>query len=96
MKELAPADIERRFRRLERQNRILVVLLGVALALGSIAASNAQPTLLTADEVRAHRFILVDPNGGIADDWSVAPNANASNMTRNIGGPYSQWPFHRP
>ena len=94
MKELVPADIEARFRRLERQNRILVVLLGGALAFGSIAVTNAQPTVITAQEVRAQRFSLLDPNGGLADDWYTT-------QTRGGGmshprAPYSNWGFSPP
>ncbi len=73
MKELAPADIETRFRRLERQIRVLVALLctalAAALAFGSIAVSNAQPTVLTASEVRAQRFTLLDSNSREVDNW---------------------------
>jgi hypothetical protein len=94
MKELVPADIEARFRRLERQNRILVVLLGGALAFGSIAVSNAQPTVITAQEVRAQRFILVDPNGGMADDWSISPTRDGGMSHPNP--PYSGWAFSKP
>jgi hypothetical protein len=101
MKEQAMSDIESRVRRLERQNRhqsrALVILLCAALVLGSIAVSNAQPTVLTAQEVRAQRFTLVDPNGGIAADWYIAASpADRDNMTQNLVAPYSRWPYHRP
>ena len=95
MKELVPADIEARFRRLERQNRILVVLLGGALAVGSIAVSNAQPTIIIAQEVRAQRFSLLDPNGGLAADWYTTPTRD-DRIGGNVGAPYSGWAFSKP
>ncbi len=96
MKEPVPADIEARVRRLERQNRVLVVLLGTALVVGSIAVSNAQPTVITATEVRAQRFSLLDPNGGLADDWYIAASpADRDNTTRRLVAPYSGYPYHR-
>ena len=94
MNDLALADVERRLRRLERQNRVLLVLLCAALALGSIAASNAQQTILSAYEVRAQRFTLLDPNGGVADDWYTTSTRDAG--TSIISGSYSGWGFSRP
>ncbi len=71
--DLPEADLEMRVRRLERQNRVqgrvLVALLCASLTLGSIAVSNAQPTVITADEVRAHSFSLLDPGGAVVDRW---------------------------
>jgi hypothetical protein len=99
MNDLALSHIltntERRLRRVERQNRLLFVLLCGALAIASIAVSNAQPTVITAGEVRAQRFTLLDPNGGMADDWY-------SDATRDGGAsshptpPYSGWGFNGP
>ena len=94
MNDLALADVERRLRRVERQNRVLVVLLCAALALGSITASNAQQTILSAYEVRAHRFTLLDPNGGVADDWYTYSNRGAG--TSNASGSYSGWGYNPP
>jgi hypothetical protein len=96
MNELVPADIEGRLRRLEWQNRILIALLCGALAVGSIAVSSAQSTVVTASEVRAQRFTLVDPNGGIADDWYITAASDRDNTTRLLFAPYSGWPYHRP
>ena len=53
------ASLEERLIRLERANRILITLLVVGLvALGSLALAQ-QPT---AEEVRAQKFVLVDPD----------------------------------
>jgi hypothetical protein len=99
MKERAMSDIEARVRRLERQLRVLVVLLVTALAgalaVGSIAVSNAQPTVITAQEVRAQRFSLIDPNGGLADDWYTTPTRD-DRIGGNVGAPYSGWAFSKP
>jgi hypothetical protein len=88
MNDLALADVERRLRRLERQNRV------AALALGSIAASHAQQTVLSAYEVRAQRFTLLDPKGGVADDWYTT--STRAGGTSIISGSYSGWGFSRP
>jgi hypothetical protein len=98
MKEQSLANIEARVRRVERQNRILVALLGISLAISSIAVSNAQPTVITAQEVRAHRFTLLDPNGGIASDWYTKPTPDGGREGGNFrsGAPYSNWAFEKP
>ncbi len=99
MNEQAMADMEARVRRLERQIRVLVVLLCTtlvsALALSSIAVSNAQSTVLTAAEVRAQRFTLLDPKGEVADDW-FSLSSPREGVTTHAGGPYSGWGFSRP
>jgi hypothetical protein len=73
------------------------VLLCAALTLGSIAVSNAAPTVLTASEVRAQRFTLLDPNGGVADDWYTdAASANGPNAAHKMLPGYSRWGFYGP
>jgi hypothetical protein len=97
MNDLALVDVERRVRRLERQNRVLVALLCTTLAAGSIAVSNAQQSIVSAYEVRAQRFTLVDPNGGVADNWYIEPSgATADNSSRRLIAPYSGWPYYAP
>lgn len=92
----APPDpLEMRVRRLERQNRVLIALLCIAVAAASIAATHAAPNVITAQEVRAQRFTLIDPRGGIADDWYIE-DPNAANVTRNMSAPYSGWWYHSP
>jgi hypothetical protein len=95
MDETTLAHFETRLRRLELQNRILIGLLCLVAVVGSIAATHAAPNVITASEVRAQRFTLLDPRGGIADDW-YADTQDASNATRNMGGPYSGWWYHAP
>jgi hypothetical protein len=54
------AEIQARLRRLERQNRILVALLGVLAGTASIAATNS---IITAGEIRTSHFIIIDNHG---------------------------------
>jgi hypothetical protein len=61
--------IQARLQRLERQNRVLITLLCAAAATASIAAARAAPTVLAADEIRAHHFSLLDPTGAVVSEW---------------------------
>jgi hypothetical protein len=89
---LTLARIEYRLARVERQNRILIGLLCAMAAVASITATHAASNLVIADEVRAHRFTLLDPRGGVADiDHPSAPNAS-----RRLLPGYSGWGFHSP
>ena len=55
------AEIQARLRRLERQNRFLIVLLCALAGAASIAATN--PSIITADEIRTPHLTLVDNHG---------------------------------
>ena len=90
-----PDPLEMRVRRLERQNRVLIALFCTAVAAASIAATHAAPNVITAQEVRAQRFTLLDPRGGVADDWYAA-NPNDTNVSSNTAAPYSGWWYHAP
>jgi hypothetical protein len=89
------ARIEQRLARVERQNRILVGLLCAMAVVASIGATHAASNVVVADEVRAHRFTLLDPRGGIADDWYTG-DPNAPNTTHQTLPGYSGWGFHSP
>jgi hypothetical protein len=98
MDDATLTHIQTRLRRLERQNRILIGLLCAAVGVGSIAATNAAPNVITAEEVRAHRFTLLDPNGGVADDWysdGLNPPPATETVRRWLPG-YSGWGYHAP
>ena len=95
MDEMALTRIQTRIARLERQNRLLLWLLCAIAAAASVAATHAAPNLVVADEVRAHRFTLVDPQGGVADDWHI-DNPGAPNSSQKLGAPYSGWGYHTP
>jgi hypothetical protein len=55
--------------RVERRNRILIDLLCAMTAVASITATRATPNVVVAGEVRAQRFTLLDPRGGVAENW---------------------------
>jgi len=57
------AEIHARLRRLERQNRILIVLLCAISGAASIAATNRSASIITADQIRTSHFTLVDNHG---------------------------------
>ncbi len=80
MNDLINANIEERLQRLERRNRVqgllLVALLCTSLTLGSIAASNAAPTVLTAEEFRAHSFSILDPGDVVVAHWFSDENGS--------------------
>jgi hypothetical protein len=54
------AEIQARLNRLERQNRILFVLLCAMVGVASIAATNHSGSIITAGEVRTAHLTLVD------------------------------------
>ena len=85
----------KRVARVERQNRILVGLMCVMAGVASIGAAHAASNVVIADEVRAHRFTLLDPRGGIADDW-YTDDPNAPNTSRRMLSGYSGWGFRGP
>lgn len=92
-------QIQRRLRRVERQNRLLVGLLCLAAIIGSVAATHAATNVIVADEVRARRFSLIDPYGRVADDWYTdAQNAppGTSYTQQSPADGYSGWSFHEP
>jgi|SRR5579872_3967855 len=98
MDDATIAQIHSRLRRVERQNRVLMGLLCVAVLAGSIAATHAAPNVIVADEVRAKRFSLLDPYGRLADDWYTdAQNAPPdATYSQNAGSQYSHWSYHEP
>jgi hypothetical protein len=86
--------IERRLARVERQNRILIGLLCAMAVVASITATRAAPNIVVANEVRAQRFTLLDPRGGVADNW-YADDPRGSN-TQNTASGYSGGMYHAP
>jgi hypothetical protein len=88
-------SIEHRLVRVERQNCILIGLLCMMAVVISIATTHAASNIVVADEVRAHRFTLLDPRGGVADDWYI-DDPNAPNASRRMFPGYSGWGYHMP
>jgi hypothetical protein len=63
MSSITPTEIETRLSRLERQNRILILLLLGLAGIGSIAATNRP-----AAEVRTSHLIIVDNHGKVLSE----------------------------
>jgi hypothetical protein len=63
MKTNALVEIEARLHRVERQNRILIVLFCAIVGVACIAATNHSASIITADEVRTPHLTLVDNHG---------------------------------
>jgi hypothetical protein len=64
MSTTALSEMENRVNRLERQNRVLTLLLVAFAGIGSIAATN-RPSRIAADEIRTARLIIVDNHGKV-------------------------------
>ena len=68
------AQLETRLQRLERQNRMLIVLLciagGLAL-LGATKEGGGIGNVITAGEVRTQRLALIDETGRVVHSWTV-------------------------
>ena len=88
-------SIEHRLTRVERQSHILVGLLCAMAVVVSITTTHAASNIVIADEVRAHRFTLLDPRGGVADDWYI-DDPNAPGASRRMLSGYSGWGYHEP
>jgi hypothetical protein len=88
--------IERRLARVERQNRILIGLLCAMAVVASITATHAASSVIVAGEVRAQRFTLLDPRGGVADNWYTDASRSPDTNTQNTAPGYSGWGFHAP
>jgi hypothetical protein len=63
------SQIQTRLQRVERQNRILIAFLCAAIGLASLGATKRGPTLISADEVRARRILLLDGTGAVVHTW---------------------------
>ena len=64
MSTTALTEMETRLRRLERQNRVLILLLLGFAVIGSIAATN-RPSRIAAAEIRTAHLIIVDNHGKV-------------------------------
>jgi hypothetical protein len=58
-------ETETRLHRLERQNRVLILLLLGFIGIGSIAATNRSPTTITAGEIRTAHLTILDNHGKV-------------------------------
>jgi len=69
MNEVTLTQIQTRLQRVERQNRVLIALLCAVTGIVLLGATSPEPKVISVDEIRAHRFTLLDPNGDVADWW---------------------------
>ena len=69
MNDVTLIQIQMRLQRVERQNRVLIALLCGVAGIVLLGAMSPDPKVISADEIRAHRFTLLDPNGEVADWW---------------------------
>jgi predicted cation transporter len=69
MTDTALTHIQTRLQRVERQNHVLIALLCAAAGLATLAATKHGPTVITVDEVRAHRISLLDDGNAIVHTW---------------------------
>jgi hypothetical protein len=58
-------EMEARLHRLERPNRVLVLLLLGFIGIGSIAATNRPPATITAGEIRTAHLTILDNHGKV-------------------------------
>ena len=74
MTDIAVTQLEARLKRVELQNRVLILLICGAIGIASVGATRAGADPAVADEIRAHKFSVVDPTGAVVDSWySVEP-----------------------
>jgi hypothetical protein len=65
-------EMEARLHRLERQNRVLILLLLGFIGIGSIAATNRPPASITAGEIRTAHLTILDNHGkGLTETLGV-------------------------
>jgi hypothetical protein len=65
------AQFERRLHRVERHNRILLALLCAIIGLALLGATRSGGNVITADEVRTHRLLLINDNSNVVHQWAV-------------------------
>jgi hypothetical protein len=64
-------QLETRLHRIELQNRILLSVLFVAIALIFAGATRSGSNVIVADEVRTHRLSLINDKGNVIHEWVV-------------------------
>jgi hypothetical protein len=71
--------IEARLAKLERRNRLLVVCLTAVIGIAVFTAAKAPLEIVTASEVRANRFVLLDQGGKEVGVWNT-PNGKTPTL----------------
>jgi hypothetical protein len=75
MNETDLFQLERRLQRVERQNRVLLSLLGAVVAIASLGAAKLGSNVIHADELRTQRISLLDERGAVVHRWWGAKRA---------------------
>ena len=70
MNSITTAQLATRFDRVERQNRILLVMLCAMIGLAFLGATKGG-NVITADEVRTHHLSLINDKGNVVHEWVV-------------------------
>jgi len=65
------AQLETRLHRVERQNRILLALLFATVGLALMGATKGGSNIITADEIRTQRLLLINDRGNVVHQWTV-------------------------
>jgi hypothetical protein len=77
MNDIAVTQLEARLKRVELQNRILILLTCGAIGIAAMGATRAGADPAVAQEIRAHKFSVVDPTGAVVDSWySIEPGVS--------------------
>ena len=69
MNDVTFVQIQARLKRVERQNRVLFALLCAAIGIASLGATHRGSSVISAEEIRAHRFSVLDPTGAVVAAW---------------------------
>ena len=65
------AQLETRLHRVERQNRVLLAVLCAIVSLALLGANKGGGNVVTADEVRTRRLLLINDKGNVVHEWAV-------------------------
>jgi hypothetical protein len=68
------AQLETRLHRIERHNRILVAVVCAAACLAFLGAAKRSGNVITADEVRTQRLLLINDKANVIHEWAVHGN----------------------
>jgi N-dimethylarginine dimethylaminohydrolase len=84
--------IEEHLTKLERKNRMLTLaLVFVALAAALVVATGRGPTEAVPEEIKAHKFILVDTDGRVRAGLVVVKDGPASTSWMRMAWGGSGW-----
>ena len=71
MNSMTSEQLETRLHRVERQNRTLLAMLCATIGLALLGATKGGGNVITADEVRTHRLLLINDKGNVVHEWAA-------------------------